>query len=358
MTQIASILSDALGGEPPAGSGAVVLVSVDGELAETAAVGTTARRADPGRHPFDGVAEPVSTDTMFDLASITKLFTAATLLLALDERGLRDTDLVADVLPEFRSGEGRLTTYSDLLRHTDGWPAEWLDRRRDADAWRRFRAGTRESRRGESYRYSCVGYLWAGLAVEALTGSRLDAAVANRVLGPLGMRSTRFAPPMSLRPRIAATENQDGLSRGLVHGAVHDETAWALGGVAGNAGMFGTAPDLLRFAELLRSGGAVGGRRVLPGWAAEAMTIDRLPAGIADAPPYGQALGPRVDDAWMGSFAGTGAVGHTGFTGTSLLTTPGGGHSVIILTNAVHPVRGATDLGSLRSRIADEAALH
>ena len=354
MTELEETIVAATGGDRPVASAAVAVVSVDGEVADSAVAGVHSRW---GKGGAPTAPTPTTIHTRFDLASITKLFTAAALLVALDERGLRDGDLVSEVLPEFGSGRARTTTFADLLRHTAGWPAEWPDRVRDDGARQRFRASAPDTDPGERHRYSCVGYIWAGFAAEAVAGAGLDAVIDRTILAPLGLRDTGYAPPAVLQRSIAATEFQPG--RGLVHGEVHDETAWALGGIAGNAGLFGTAPDLLRFAEMLRRGGVADTRRVLPEWAVEAMTADRLPVAVRERPAYGQALGPRIAEAaWMGSFAKRGAVGHTGFTGTSLLTVPGGSHSVIILTNRVHPSRHGADLGALRRRIADDAAHH
>lgn len=357
MTVIEDVIRRAVTCNRPTTAAAVAVVGVDGEVCSAIAAGTGRRFADD-RFTEIPDPQPATVNLVFDLASVTKLFTAATLLVALDARGLRDSARVADVLPEFRAGPARFSTFADLLRHTGGWAAVWPDHRPDAGALARFRRGTPTDPVGAVYRYSCVGYIWAGLAVEALTGTRLDVAVTRSILDPLGMGDTRFAPPESVRDGIAATEYQRTPPRGLVQGEVHDETAWALGGIVGNAGLFGTATDVFRFAELLRGRGEVAGRRVLPEWVASAMSTDRLPAGaLRDRPDYGQALGPRVADrAWMGSLAAQGAVGHTGFTGTSVLAVPGGRHSVVFLTNRVHPSRNGTDMRALRSRVADEAA--
>ena len=156
----------------------------------------------------------------------------------------------------------------------------------------RFRASARPAASvGSAHRYSCVGYIWAGFAAEALAEAPLDRVVRARVLDPLGMSQTGFGPDASLRVSIAATEFQP--QRGLVHGEVHDETAWALGGVSGNAGLFGTAGDLLRFAEALRCGGRLGGRQALAPAVASALTTPFAAPGLAE---YGQALGARVGD--------------------------------------------------------------
>jgi CubicO group peptidase (beta-lactamase class C family) len=357
MTPLEATVARAMQGTSPVASAAVALVAVDGRSAASIAVGVTSRWDGGTEQAGDEGAHAVTATTIFDLASITKLFTAAALLIALDARGHEADALVADVLPEFRSAALRQSTFADLLRHTGGWPAEWPDRRRDVDALRRFRAGSLRDAPGVTYRYSCVGYIWAGLAAEALTGSRLDTLIQSTLLGPLGMSDTGFAPPAELNPRIAATEYQTDPPRGRVHGVVHDETAWALGGVTGNAGMFGTAPDLIRFAEVLRCAGMFGQRRILPEWIAHAMTTNQLPDPVGARPQYGQALGARIADrGWMGVLAERGGVGHTGFTGTSMLAVPGGHHSVVFLTNRVHPSRHGPGLHALRGRVADEAA--
>ncbi|MGD8165761.1 serine hydrolase domain-containing protein [Herbiconiux sp. P16] len=357
MDEIAHLLEEATRGAFPACSAAVVLVSSGGRIVVSEARGTLARVADDqgAVHEFAGV--PASVDTLFDLASITKLFTAAALLTVLDEQGLGSGFRVADALGEFRRGALSTVTAAELLGHTAGWPAEWTDPCTEDAAWARFRSGPPSDPPGRVHRYSCVSYLWAGLLAESLSGEGLDAVVSRTVLEPLGLRDTMFRPGRELRGRIAATEFQRMPDRGLVHGEVHDETAWALGGVTGNAGLFGSASDLLVFGEMLRNGGRHEGRQVLPEAVVAAMTTDQLDTLGLPAerrPAYGQALGPRVGDTeWMGPFAGRGAIGHTGFTGTSLIVEPGGDRSIVFLTNRVHPTRHRSDIRQLRLRVAD-----
>lgn len=358
MRQVRDFLLDGLSGasaEPPAYSGAVVLAARDGVVEVRESVGSTARWADAERR-IEASGTMVDERTMFDLASITKAFTAAALLVELELHGL-DADLrVAEVLPEFRDGAARRVTVRHVLTHTAGFEAEWHDRRRDAEAWRRFRATRPIDEPGTVHRYSCVGYIWAGLVAEALAREPLDHVIARHLTEPLGLTDTMFRPPPALRVRTAATEVQSHPPRGLVHGEVHDETSWVLGGVSGNAGLFGTAADLLRFVELFRNGGVADGTRVLPESVVEAMTAPDARAPAADG--YAQALGLRVDEEWMGGLRETGAreghaVGHTGFTGTSMVTQPGGHRSVVFLANRVHPVRTSTALLSMRRRVAD-----
>ncbi|MCS5718287.1 beta-lactamase family protein [Herbiconiux sp. CPCC 205763] len=357
MNEIARLLDEATSGESPACSAAVVLVSSGGRLLVSEARGTLARAADDRGSPHEFANTPASVDTLFDLASITKLFTAAALLTVLDEQGLGPGFRVADAIDEYRVDGLSAVTAEQLLSHTAGWPAEWTDPRSGQSPWARFRSGQPGDQAGSVHRYSCVSYLWAGLLAESLSGERLDAVIARTLLEPLGLHDTMFTPGAELRGRIAATEYQSVPDRGLVHGEVHDETAWALGGVTGNAGLFGSASDLLVFGEMLRNGGRHQGRQVLPEWAAAAMTTNRLDdLGLAtdQRPAYGQALGSRVGDAdWMGPLAALGAIGHTGFTGTSLIVEPGGRRSVVFLTNRVHPTRHRSDIRDLRLRVAD-----
>ncbi|MEF3404728.1 serine hydrolase domain-containing protein [Agromyces sp. CCNWLW203] len=331
------------------GSAVSALIAVGGEIVFERHSGVT-RRWDAPDAPTTGAGEPVTAATRFDLASVTKPIVGAALIGELNARGLDPTLPAAELLPEFEDRRWRSTTVAQLLGHTAGLPAEWLDRDPDPEA-RRFRAGSRpEFPAGAVHRYSCVGYIWAGLAVEALAGAGLDEVVRQRVLDPIGMRSTGFRPAAELRQSIAATEFQPG--RGLVHGEVHDETAAALGGVSGNAGLFATGHDLLRFAEALRTGGEIDGTRVLPEVVADALVT---PLPLPDDPGFGQALGPRLDEEWMRGL-GPHVAGHTGFTGTAFATEPGGERSVVLLSNRVHPTRSSNEVRDVRARVADAAS--
>lgn len=331
------------------GSAATVLVAVDGEVVLEHHAGTTRLWDAPGA-PATVDAAPATAATRFDLASITKPIVAAALLGELHAQALDATLPAAELLPEFGDRRGRTTTLAHLLGHTAGLPAEWFDRDPDPDA-RRFREGARpDTAAGISHRYSCVGYIWAGLATESLAGAPLDDVVHRQVLEPLGMHSTGFRPAPELRASIAATEFQPG--RGLVHGEVHDETAAALGGVSGNAGLFATGRDLLRFAEALRTGGEIDGVRVLPANVAAALAT---PLQLPDDPGYGQALGPRLDEDWMRGL-GPQVAGHTGFTGTAFAAEPGGRRSVVLLANRVHPARSSNEVREVRARVVSAAS--
>ncbi|MCR2799690.1 serine hydrolase domain-containing protein [Microbacterium sp. zg-Y818] len=326
---------------------AALLIAIDGEVVAEHAVGRT-RAWDAEGAPAAEAWPEADAATRFDLASITKLVTAATLLTLLHERGGDASLPVAQVLPEFAEPSLQNVTVAHLLSHTAGFPPEWHDRSPDPGA-ARFRTGARRVDAPGAHRYSCVGYIWAGLAAEALGGASLDVLAERCVLAPLGMRESGFRPPAVLRDRVAATEFQTDPARGMVQGEVHDETAWALGGVAGNAGLFGTARDLLRLAEALR---LPPGDSALPASVARAMTT---PVAVADD-GYGQALGPRIDETWTGGLRRP-TVSHTGFTGTAVATEPRGRRSVVFLTNRVHPQRtSAEPIQAMRRRVTDAAA--
>jgi CubicO group peptidase (beta-lactamase class C family) len=207
---------------------------------------------------------------------------------------------------------------------------------------------------GEDFEYSCLSYI-AGMAVaEQATGSTWDALVAENVLGPLEILDTTFTPE---RGRTAPTERQPELGRPLVHGVVHDETAYALGGISGNAGLFATVLDLVRFGQALLAGLP----RLLSPEMSARLWRDQLPevlgAGKAEQvrrrEGFGHSLGLRIGQA---GFMGDGAAevrGHTGFTGTSLVVDRARDTVVVLLTNRVHPYRDGPDLMPVRAAVAN-----
>jgi CubicO group peptidase (beta-lactamase class C family) len=335
--------------------GAVGLVLHDGAVLAHQAVGEAVRYA--GR---DGTLLPperrvaARTDTLWDIASITKMFTAV-IVLGLVEEGLLDLDEpVARWFSEYATPAKRRTTLRMLLTHVGGYlpgrpvwrESPFVGRRR-----RLLLAAEPVREPGTGYQYSDVGYQTAGFLAELATGRRLEALVEERIIGPLGLADTGFNPAVTLLPRIAAAEERDDLETGMIRGRVHDENANGLGGVAGHAGLFSTAGDLARFGELLRGDGTVGGVTVLKPASVAAMRTDQLPAELAH--PHGQGVGARVDDPkFMGGLSG--AFGHTGFTGTSLVVDPARRLTVVLLTNRVHPTR-TPDVNPTRRAVADLA---
>lgn len=356
MPELDSILATYLNRPGVPRFGAVAGIWRNGTLVDSAARGSASayRIADDGPELLpEGERSAVTIDTRFDVASLTKLFTAV-LAMALVEEGLLSLDTpVGDALPEFSDGERRRVTLRHLLTHTAGL-------REDSPLWRvpadeRLSTVLRlplEGEAGGGFRYSCLGYVAAGAMLERVAATSLCELISSRVIDPLGLSATGFGPADAVQ--AAATEYQPWTGRGIVRGEVHDEVSWSLGGVAGNAGLFSTLADLGRFGEMIRTGGAIDGCRIL-----SEQTVARMlrPHLRADGDPgFDQGIGFRIDaPGFMGSLAGAGAAGHTGFTGTSLVIDLKRALTVVLLTNRVHPTRSGTDVSALRRAVADAA---
>jgi CubicO group peptidase (beta-lactamase class C family) len=275
---------------------------------------------------------PVRVDTPFDLASLTKLFTAVAAVQQI-ERGTLGIDArVGAYLPEFTAAAAHGITVRELLTHTSGLRPELPLHDCDSDEERLnlLRAEPPIGVPG-TYTYSDLNPLLLQHVVERITGRPLDVLVHEGITRPLGMTSTRFGPC----PGAAATEDQRRpwakADRGMLRGLVHDENAWSLGGVAGHAGLFSTARDLAVFCRTLLAGGAYGPARIL---GPDFVELLLTPPG----------LGFAIDQRWfMGELAGRGAAGHTGFTGTSLVLDPATDTFVVLLANTVHPRRRPPD---------------
>ncbi len=332
----AEILEASVPGDTP---GAVALLLRDGVAEEPVVTGEAVRYATDERLADERV--PMRADTIFDVASLTKLFTA-TVVLTLVQDGVLDLDdKVTRWLPEFSHDT---VTLRHLLSHTSGLPAH-LNLWERPDPRAAIFTAPVAGPPGGVFEYSCLGYITAGWVAEAASGRPLRELVAERICTPLGLNDTGYLPAPELLPRIAATEYQPYVHRGMVRGSVHDENSWNFGGGVGNAGIFSTASDLARFGEMLRRGG----ERILAPELVTEMTTDQLPASLD--PGYRQGLGPRIGDrSFMGVLADTGAIGHTGFTGTSLVVNRE--LVLVLLTNRVHPHRDRSSVQALRQRIA------
>lgn len=346
---------------------AVCAVAVDGKALEPVAAGDSVKYGNDGGLLAPSARVAAAAETMYDLASITKIFTALTCLVLVQE-GVLDLDApVSRTLAAYRGNPDRETvTLRHLLTHTSGLAPTWSGWRRrpfpqappDVRSPRRrellddLLAAGLLHRPGRSFAYSCVGYNTAMALAEAAAGTPWPDLLTSRVLDPLAIPDLTFTPGPD---RCAATEFCPELGRGTVRGRVHDESAFVLGGAAGNAGLFGTASALLAFGERLRAGFP----ELLPAAAAEQMWTNQLPqlmgpaaaAAAQEAGGYGQGLGLRVGQTgWMGRSAEQ-ARGHNGFTGTSLLTDRDRRVTVVLLTNRVHPSRTSSDIGSLRPAV-------
>jgi CubicO group peptidase (beta-lactamase class C family) len=325
--------------------GAVILVLHDGRVVWRKAYGLRARKP---------AEVPMTVDTVFDLASLTKPVATATSIMILMEQGkLRLTDRVAEHLPAFgQNGKDKITV-EHLLLHTSGLiadnpEADYRDGR--AKALERICALTPRGAPGERFTYSDVGFIILGELVEKLGGLSLDAFSAKHIFTPLGMSQTAFRPSDELKERAAPTVQRDG--HWLV-GEVHDPRAAALGGVAGHAGLFATADDLAVFAQMILDGGAYQGKRVLRAETVRIMTTAR------DVPSGQRAYGWDVATSYSANrgklFPRGESFGHTGFTGTSIWLDPRSKTAVIFLSNRLHP-DGKGNVTRLRSKIATLAA--
>jgi CubicO group peptidase (beta-lactamase class C family) len=323
----------------PAYAGAVVLVARGGVIGVHAAVGDAVRYGvAAGRlvelPPTQRV--PMRPDTVFDIASLTKLFTTVLALRQVDAGRLSLDAPVARYLPQFAANSKARVTVRQVLTHTAGLPQDIpLSGDRDAAIAEVLRASLAPGMSpGNQYYYSDVGLITLGAVLERVTGQRLDRLVRDEVTGPLGMRDTGYLPPTAMRERIAATEYQPG--RGMIRGEVHDGMAASLGGVAGNAGVFSTAEDLAVFAQMLLNGGRYGGVRILR----EETVRQMLTNFNVRFPGQDHGLGVELNQPYfMGPLVSPVTFGHTGFTGTSLVVDPRSQTILILLANQVHPDR-------------------
>jgi uncharacterized protein YbbC (DUF1343 family)/CubicO group peptidase (beta-lactamase class C family) len=343
--------------------GAVVLVARHGRVAWRKAYGS--RAIEPQR-------EAMTLDTIFDLASLTKIVATATSIMILVEQGrVRLSDPVVQFIPEMKGGGRDAITLEHLLTHTAGFAPDFDLRERwtgyDEALKRLYREPLRNSP-GVRFVYSDINYIALGEVVHRVSAQTLDEFARRNIFAPLGMRDTGFNPGAGLRSRIAPTEKRRGQMNYLgdsgenagpqgeqwLRGQVHDPTSFRMSGVAGHAGLFSTADDLAIFCQMILHGGTYNGARILSPMGVATMT---RPRAIAD---NGSARGLGWDIATSfstnkGDLFPLGSFGHTGFTGTSMWIDPASDSFVIFLSNRVHP-DGKGDVGPLRGRVASIVA--
>ncbi len=322
-------------GEIPGG---VLLVGHNGRVVYRKAFGE--RSLEPAR-------EPMTTETIFDLASLTKCIATTTSLLELVEEGrVRLNDPAAAYLAEFAQNGKQDITIRELLTHYSGLApdldlqAAWSGR---DTAFAMAMAQKPVNPPGSRFVYSDINFEVLGFVVEKVSGESLDKFAEKHVFEPLGMTHTRFLPPGEWMPRIAPTEYDE--QGNMLRGLVHDPTARRMGGVAGHAGLFSTADDLSTFVQDLLSG-----FKVLSPEMVEKMSTPQQPPNASSL----RGLGWDIDSPFAsnrGELLPVGSFGHTGFTGTSLWIDPVTDTYIILLTNAVHPHAGKLAV-SLRSRVA------
>jgi uncharacterized protein YbbC (DUF1343 family)/CubicO group peptidase (beta-lactamase class C family) len=336
--------------------GAVVLIGRGDAVVYTRAFGQRA---------VEPAGEPMTADTVFDLASLTKVVATTTSIMQLVESGrIRLNDPVARHIPEFARYGKDAITIRHLLTHTSGLrPDLELDVEFSGadEAIRRAAEEVPTAPPDERMVYSDINFFLLGDIVRRVSGERLDRYAKTHIFDPLGMKDTMFLPPESLRSRIAPTERCRGLgwpcadpSTPFLRGVVHDPTARRMDGVAGHAGLFSTAADLSRFCRLLLNHGSLDGARILAPATVDRMIAPSTPAGMRDV----RGLGWDIDSSFSsnrGELFPVGSFGHTGFTGTSLWMDPQSKVYVVFLSNRVHP-DGKGDVTPLRARVATVAA--
>lgn len=295
---------------------------------------------------------PMTRDTIFDLASLTKpLATAPSIMILADRGKLRISDPVWKYIPGFEQNGKEQITIEQLLLHRGGLPPD--DDMSDysdgpAEAWKRICAIKPISAPGSHFVYSDVGYIVLGKVVEAVSGEPFDRFAQREIFQPLGMSHAIFNPPQSWRSACAPTEQRNGH---WMLGEVHDPRAFALGGMAGHAGLFATADDLSRYCRMVLHDGRLGQTRVLSEQSIRDMTREQCLPDRTGCRGLGFDIDTRYSTCRGERFARGKTFGHTGFTGTMFWIDPEHQCYFILLTNAVHPA-GKGNIRKLRHDVA------
>ncbi len=327
--------------------GAVLIVGHNGRIVHRKAYGKRALAPE---------AEAMTVDTIFDIASLTKVVATTPSLMKLFEQGkFRLNDKITDYIPEFQGGKSDITI-RQLFTHFSGLqPDVPLE-----PAWTGYQTGIKlacefppSGPPGVRSVYSDINFLLLGELVHRLSGEMLSDYARKNVFEPLGMKDTAFQPPASWVPRIAPTERLTPSGPPL-RGVVHDPTSRYMGGVAGHAGVFATADDLARYAQMMLNGGELDGARLFSPLTVQKFTEPQSPPDQ----PVLRGLGWDIDSPYSGprgELFPIGSYGHTGFTGTSIWIDPSTQTYVILLANSVHPTARPA-LTPLRARVATIAA--
>lgn len=328
--------------------GAVIVVGHNGKIVFHKAYGE--RSLEPNR-------APMTEDTVFDMASLTKILATSTAAMELYQQGkFRLNDPVAKYLPEFAANGKEDITIRQIMTHYSGLPPDvdltqdWSGKQKGLDL--AFSAKP-DRPPGTQFRYSDINFITMGALVERLSGMTLDAFAAQNVFAPLGMNHTRFLPPNEWRGNIAPTQYDE--HHHMLQGVVHDPTARRMGGVAGHAGVFSTAGDVAIYAQnLLDQLQGRPSKFPVNRLTLEKMTTPQQPAtGVAL-----RGLGWDIESPFSGNrgeLFPVGGFGHTGFTGTDLWIDPWSDSYVIFLSNRVHPNGGKNSV-PLEGKIANAAA--
>lgn len=330
--------------------GAVILVGHQGRVVYRKAFGQRCLEPQP---------QPMTVDTIFDIASLTKVVATTPAIMQLSDRGLLNLDdPVAKYWPEFANNGKTSLTLRQLLLHTSGLRVEVDPRAHWSDYQGALKAIAMDRLfrpPGTKFRYSDVDFIVLGEIVQRVSGQPLDVYCTEHIFRPLKMRQTSFNPPENWRANIAPCDMENGRLR---WGKVQDPAAYLLGGVAGHSGVFSTADDLAVFAQMLLDGGESRGVRILSCQAVAAMTKPQHNAGSLTWRGLGWDIHSPFSKDFNASFP-FGSFGHTGFTGTSIWIDPHSKTYLIILTNRLYP-KGRGQVKPLRAKVAAAvaAALH
>ena len=313
-----------------------------------------------GKLSYDAKARAVQTNTMYDIASLTKVVVTTTLVAKLVEGDFPvPLDLDAKIeryLPEWASGPQpdwrHRVTVRHLMTHTSGLPPfkeYWRTSKGKQDTLNRIFAEPLDYEPGTKMVYSDLGIILMAEIIERLTGRTLDELARSYIFGPLQMNDSMYKPPKKIWPVIAPTEIDNQYRHRLIQGEVHDENAAAIGGVSGHAGVFSTAPDLAAFCQMLLNGGVYGHQRILRRATVAQFTAPQELSGRT------RTLGWVVptEGSSSGHFFSTHSFGHTGFTGTSIWIDPDRQLFVVFLTNRVHPTRENHKIAEVRPALHD-----
>jgi beta-glucosidase-like glycosyl hydrolase/CubicO group peptidase (beta-lactamase class C family) len=294
-----------------------------------------------GRQTYNPESPEVTIETIYDIASVTKVVATTVVAMQLFEQNKIKLDIpVKSYLPQFHGGMKDSVTMRHLLTHSSGlhwWVDLWNKAKTNEEALIYIYQLPLDYAPGDSMIYSDLGIIMVGEIMETVTGKSIDELASEMIYKPMGMTNTMYNPQKNLLPRIAPTEFGGSMNRGQIHGEVHDENTFFLGGVSTHAGIFTTAEDLALFAQMLINGGIYKLKRFLRPETIKYWTTRQ------DIPPGSdRALGwdtPSDKGSSAGDYFSAESFGHLGFTGTSLWIDPNRKIAIILLTNRVYPTR-------------------
>ncbi len=304
-----------------------------------------------GNFRYDPDSPKMEKGTIFDLASLTKVISTTSAAMLLYDAGKLDLNTkVADVLPEFAKNGKENITFYHLLTHSSGIPAH-IKLYKLADTPQEMINVIynlkQDQKEGEKIVYSCLGYIILGKAIEKISGQTLDKFVYDNIFKPLGMNHTFYNPPEKYKDQIAPTE-YDEKRGGILQGLVHDENAFYLGGISGNAGLFSTAENLAIFAQMMLNKGTYDGKSIF-----QAKTVDLFTKAQNIKGDKNRSLGWSKASGTnsAGQYFSKSSFGHTGYTGTAIWIDPSKDLFGIFLSNRVHPTRENQNIYDIRDKI-------